>query len=73
MGKLPELGSRTAVAKSMEDAISRHYNRLKEMENQKKLEQQDFKWRLEADQHLISQEKAEKLRLFEQYRADLRK
>jgi hypothetical protein len=33
MGKLPDLGARTAVAKSMEEAISRHYNRLKEMEN----------------------------------------
>ena len=34
MGKLPEIASKNnAVAKSMEEAISRHYNRLKEMEN----------------------------------------
>lgn len=44
----------------MEDAISRHYNKLKEIESQKKLERADFNWRIQAEQEMAKREKQER-------------
>ena len=44
----------------MEDAITRHYRKLKEIENQKKLERADFNWRIQAEQDLVKKEKEER-------------
>jgi hypothetical protein len=37
----------------MQDAMERHYHKLRGMEQQKQVEKQDFQWRVQADQELI--------------------
>ena len=32
----------------MQDAISRHYEKMRQLEDQKKMEKQDFEWRCQA-------------------------
>jgi hypothetical protein len=41
--------------------MTRHFIKLKQIENQKEIERSDFNWRVQADQELIKREKATKL------------
>jgi len=57
----------------MEDAISRHYSKLKEMQDQKKLEMADFEWRVKAERDIAHKEKEDKKQMIQDLRQDLAK
>lgn len=44
-------------AKTMEDAVQRHYDSLKKLESQKMQERADFHWRMQAEREIMDQEK----------------
>lgn len=48
---------RNAVTISMEQAVNRHYSDLKRLEDQKRLEREDFDFRIKAERDLIAMER----------------
>jgi len=44
----------------MQEAISRHYEKMRQLEDQKKIERQDFDWRCQAAKDMDSDDKERK-------------
>lgn len=44
----------------MEEAVVRHYQELKKLEDQKLVERADFNWRVQAEKELIETERRQR-------------
>lgn len=57
---VPNRTSRQFMVKTMDQAVERFKEQLRRAEHEKRMQQEDFKWRIQAEQELIESERKQK-------------